>query len=181
MPKGQKWEVTGLFVNLIALSSVTPANVRREIRTGVSTGSGGTLLASGKTRAILGGEFDCGQSWVFCEGVVMKKIKVPLRRGRYWLSVVPDCAGSGGCGNTQFYVADVEDNPPPNHFGPIEPWDDSFFSSKSKGAYFEPTWGSSGAWVVWDVSGFPLACWARSNGRQRGRLLTDKPSSRTGP
>jgi hypothetical protein len=145
VPTGHEWQVTGLLVHLISLTIVTPARVHWEIRTGVSTGHRGTLVASGKGRAIFGGRFNCGTIEFFCQSVVVRGINSALQSGRYWLSVVPECAGSGGCGNAEFFLADVEDNPPPNHYGPIEPWDDSFFTSKTLGAYFQPSWGSSGA------------------------------------
>ena len=144
IPKRQQWSVSGLLVNLLSTDSVTPAKVHWEIRKAVNAGKGGTRIASGTARAKFGGQFNCGGIAVFCQTIVMKKINVSLTAGKYWMSVVPLCKNQTDCGNARFYVPDAQDNPPLNHFGPLEPLDDSFFSSKSHGIQFEPTWGQSG-------------------------------------
>ncbi len=145
VPKQQKWRVTGLFVNLLSETNIAPSQVSWEIRKGVEAGSGGTLIASGVANSSYGGQFNCGGIAVFCFGLVMKGIKVSLPSGRYWLAVVPQCKGSSCDGGNDYFLVDVEDVPPHNYVGPLEPWDDSFWSSKSYSTFFDPTWGSSGA------------------------------------
>jgi hypothetical protein len=146
VPKQQKWQVTGLFVDLIdgAGGTVVPAKVKWEIRTSVSRGHGGTLVASGTASASFGGNVNCAPIDVLCFALVMKGINVALPSGRYWLAVVPQCKKTS-CDGQLYALLDTEDLPPKNHFGPLEPWDDSFFSSTSFGGrFFEPTWGASG-------------------------------------
>jgi hypothetical protein len=145
VPKQQKWQVTGLFVNLIdGAGTVVPATVKWEIRKGVSAGQGGTLVASGRANSSLGGNLNCTPIDLLCFALVMKGIKVSLPSGRYWLAVVPQCK-KASCDGQLYYLLDAEDRPPRNHFGPLEPWDDSFFTSTSfNKPFFEPTWGASG-------------------------------------
>jgi len=146
VPKQQKWQVTGLFVDLIdgGGGTVVPARVKWEIREGVSAGHAGTLIASGKASSSFGGNVNCAPIDVFCFALVMKGIKVSLPSGRYWLAVVPQCR-KASCDGQLYSLLDVEDHPPENRFGPLEPWDDSFFTSTSfSKPFFEPTWGASG-------------------------------------
>jgi hypothetical protein len=144
VPQQQQWNVTGLFVNLLnAQSTTVPSKVSWSIRKSVGAGKGGTVVASGTASSTFGGQFNCGGIAVLCFGLVMKGIKVSLPPGRYWLSVVPQCKGAS-CDGQGYFLADVEDRPPLNHVGPLEPWDDSFFSSTVLGKHFAPTWGSSG-------------------------------------
>lgn len=145
VPEQQQWDVTGLFVNLVdAGGTVVPAKVKWEIRKGVSAGHAGTLIASGTAQSSLGGDINCAPIDSFCFALVMKGIKVSLPSGRYWLAVVPQCRKSS-CTGQWYSLLDAEDLPPKNRFGPLEPWDDSFFSSKSFGThFFTPTWGSAG-------------------------------------
>jgi len=149
VPKQQKWQVTGLFVTLISndLNNAVPAQIKWEIRKHVATGRGGTLLASGITRATIAEVFDCDVPLdVPCAALGTNAIKVSLPSGRYWLAVVPLCEGKGSnCDGDYYDLVDAEDRPPANHYGPLEPWDDSFWSSKSSGAHFKPTWGGPGA------------------------------------
>lgn len=147
VPEQQKWEVTGLFVNLIDGSGGTavPAKVKWEIRKGVVAGHAGTLLASGTANSSFGGNVDCAPIDSFCFALAMKGIKVSLPTGRYWLAVVPQCKKTS-CDGQWYAMLDAEDHPPKNHFGPLEPWDDSFFSSRSiAGYFFAPTWGACAA------------------------------------
>ena len=44
VPNQRQWHVTGLLIDLLATASVTPAKADWEIRQGVSTGNGGTLI-----------------------------------------------------------------------------------------------------------------------------------------
>ena len=144
VPKLQKWDVTGLFVNLLTSTDTVPAKVNWQIRKHVSTGNQGIVIASGSASAKFGGSFNCTPVAVFCFGLVVKGMKLSLPPARYWMAVVPQCTGTS-CDGQNYFLADVEDIPPHNHVGPLEPWDDSFFTSKHFGSYFEPTWGSAGA------------------------------------
>jgi hypothetical protein len=148
VPRKEQWQVTGLSVTLVFATNVVPSRVKWEIRKGVTTGDGGTLVASGIGRPSIAEFWDCTAPLdVTCLELGTNGLKVSLPSGRYWMAVMPLCEGKGSNCSSQdvYYILDVEDQPPPNHYGPLEPWDDSFWSSKSQGAYFEPTWGATGA------------------------------------
>jgi hypothetical protein len=85
---------TGLFTN--NLSSITPTNGYWEIRSGVSEGNGGTLVASG-TGAITNtptGRSDFGFLEYHNE---VDGLSVSLNSGtQYWLAVVPVCTSCAG-------------------------------------------------------------------------------------
>jgi len=144
VPQGQRWNVRGLMVNVLATASVAPRQAYWEIRQGVSSGNGGTLVASGTGPAAFGPQFDCGDAAFYCAAVEVNGIEVHLASGRYWLLLEPQCTDANKCSGVSYYAADVEDNPPPHHYGPLEPWDASFFSSDTFGDSFAPTWGASG-------------------------------------
>jgi len=87
------WTVTGLFTN--NLSTNTPTGGYWEIRSGVSEGNGGTLVASG-TGAITNtptGRSGFGYTEYHNE---VDGLNVSLSAGTYWLAVVPQAVGQGG-------------------------------------------------------------------------------------
>jgi hypothetical protein len=163
VPKGQNWSVTGLAVNLLSTSTAIPSSSTWEIRKGVSQGNGGKVIASGKGSSVSAGQFDCGGIAVYCFTLLTKRVRASLPSGRYWLSMVPQCNGMG-CDAEEIFLADVEDNPPPNHYGPLEPWDDSFFNSNTFGYPFAPTWGSSGTCGGKGCDRFSAAILGKSTG-----------------
>jgi hypothetical protein len=123
------WHATGLFVN--TLSGLTPTNATWEIRTGVSEGNGGSVVASGSGAVT---QTATGRSgFGFTEYTDSVAISVTLNAGTtYWINVTPVCVA---CSNRAF-----ESNVPPataaNHVGPANIVDDSFFNSAFFGANF---------------------------------------------
>jgi hypothetical protein len=134
VPAGKTWTVTGAFMIINSMTSVIdPAQAYWEIRSGVSSGNGGTLVASGTSPAA----YKPTQG-TNLYALLVKNISVPLTGGRYWVSVVPICTNpnDGACSQAQYFSVDVEDMPPPHHFGPLEPVDDSFLNS----SFFNDNW-----------------------------------------
>ncbi len=88
--------VSGLFTN--NLEGFTPTSAYWEIRSGVSGGNGGTLVASGTAS---GGSFSntaTGRSgFGYSEYQVLASgLSVNLAAGTYWEAVVPTCASCAG-------------------------------------------------------------------------------------
>jgi hypothetical protein len=92
----QTWNVTGLFTN--NLSTLTPSSGYWEVRSGMSEGNGGTLIASGTGS---GGNFSqtpTGRSgFGYTEYAdLVTGLSVNLPAGMYWLAMVPTCPTCNG-------------------------------------------------------------------------------------
>jgi PEP-CTERM motif len=92
--------VTGLFTN--NLSNLIPTSGYWEIRSGVSEGNGGTLVASG-TGAVT--NTPTGRSYFGYDEYtnLVSDLSVSLATGQYWFAVVPACSSCEGAaynGNT---------------------------------------------------------------------------------
>ena len=89
IPDGQSWSVSALFSNNIM--TLTPTSAYWEIRTGVSEGSGGNLLASGAgiDNSHLKGAFDEYTNTI-------NGLDLTLGPGQYWFTVVPQAPGQQG-------------------------------------------------------------------------------------
>lgn len=92
VPVGQTWDVTGLFSN--NLSSVSWSSAFWDIRSGVSTGNGGTDVASGTGSAT---DIATGRSgFGFNEYQAMVSgLNIELTAGTYWLAVSPISSENG--------------------------------------------------------------------------------------
>jgi len=146
VPKGKIWNVTGVFGIVFDTDTVIdPKQADWSFSKGVSAGHAGKVIKSGTTPATFTGFYHCGQE-VQCWQVEVKGIKVTLKAGRYWLSVVPYCTNKNdsNCSSTRYFLMDVEDNPPLEHYGPKNVLDASYITSKQHGLYFAPTWGGGG-------------------------------------
>jgi len=93
VPAGQLWNVTGLFSN--DLMNLNPANAYWEIRSGMSNGNGGALIASGTTQDTVTAT---GRSaFGFNEFTnLVSGLNVNLNPGQYWFTVVPLDPNGGG-------------------------------------------------------------------------------------
>jgi hypothetical protein len=82
----QTWNVTNMFTD--NLSGLNPSNGYWEIRTGVSEGNGGTLIASGTAPLThtLTGRIDFGFAEYRDE---VDGLSLTLTPGTYWMAVVP--------------------------------------------------------------------------------------------
>jgi hypothetical protein len=148
VPKGKVWRVTGAFgIVLSEVGGIDPAKADWSFSDGVSKGNAGKLIKSGTSRATVT-VLDCNKGVsIFCLGILVKGINVTLKAGRHWLTVVPYCTNQNDsqCGSARYFLADVEDKPPVNHYGPKDVLDASYVTSKDFGFFYAPTWGSSGA------------------------------------
>lgn len=84
------WNVTGLFTN--NLSTLSPASGYWEIRSGISEGNGGTLIASGTGSGSNFSHTATGRSgFGYNEYTdLVSGLNVNLVPGMYWLAVVPN-------------------------------------------------------------------------------------------
>jgi hypothetical protein len=121
---GGDWDVTGLFTNnLIMNFDATLADW--EIRSGVSEGNGGTLVASGTATPIA---TPTGRSFFgLTEAQVLVDVSLILAPGTYWVSVAPiDPNGSETFNSNSFGLNAVGTHTP----------DDDFWNSFTFGADF---------------------------------------------
>jgi hypothetical protein len=156
VPEGQVWTVKGLFSNNMSTGSfLDPQRIKWSISNDVSVGNAGTLIAQGEISATL---IPTGRSWngmaeYTALGRLTPETAVTLTTGVYWMTAVPICTNPS-CGDTHFYLSDVEDVPAPNHKG-IEPTDDSFFLAPNDGWFFAATAYPNG---VCDGGGNGVGC-----------------------
>ena len=147
VPKGKIWRITGAFgVVLSLIGGIDPPQADWSFSKGVSTGKAGKLIKSGTSPATVT-MLGCNKGIsIFCLGILVKGLQVTLNSGRYWLTVVPYCTNQNDsqCGQARYFLGDVEDNPPLNHYGPKDVLDASYVTSKDFGLFYAPTWGSSG-------------------------------------
>jgi len=143
VPGGQTWSVSALFTNNIFYNYVTgtndfqlnPNTVEWTINQGVTTGSGGTVVASGtapgnikQTGRVYGG--------FYFEYTVTAALTTAqsLPGGLYWLGAVGDCTDAS-C--EQFmYLTDTHGR---NHFGPQPPKCHAYQNGPQGGIDFENT------------------------------------------
>ncbi len=92
VPAGQTWTITSVFSNnQIAFYAGLPTTGYFEIRSGVSTGNGGTLIASGTDAATataitpVPGNYYVAPEYTFSVAVP----SIVLTAGTYWLTVTP--------------------------------------------------------------------------------------------
>lgn len=103
VPAGTTWTITGAFsTDLMNYTGVTDAYW--EIRSGVSAGNGGTLLASGTSTAT---QTDLGYSLFGFEvySVTASGLSVTLGPGTYYLTIAPVSPSTGGLPANYSYVA----------------------------------------------------------------------------
>ncbi len=125
VPTGQNWTVTGLFSN--DLMDLNPSTAYWEIRSGMSGGNGGTLIASGTgadtVTATGRGAFGFTEFNNLVSG-----LNVNLSSGQYWFIVVPiDLNGDRSFQSNTFGL---------NGVGTYTP-DQEFFNSAFFGANYE--------------------------------------------
>lgn len=146
VPKGKVWKITGAL-GLWAWSNLIldPAQVDWSFAKGVRAGHAGKRIKAGTSSATYVAD-SCLGSEAVCVTIVTKGISVTLTEGRYWMTLVPYCTNSHdqGCTDQRYFLMDVEDKPPHNHYGPKNVLDASYATSKQFGYYYAPTWGSSG-------------------------------------
>ena len=128
------WHVTGLFIN--TLSGLIPTGATWEIRTGVSEGNGGTVVASGSGAVTQTATGRSGFGFTEYTDSVTVSPAVTLSAGTtYWINVTPVCAA---CADRSF-ESDVPVPGGANHVGPADIVDLSFWNSNFFGANFTNT------------------------------------------
>jgi hypothetical protein len=146
VPATQSWSVTGLFSNVLStVDRISPNQVYWEIRSGVSAGNGGTLVASGTGSGSFIATGRTGLGLTEYTTKVYLTPSVPLVAGTYFMTVIPACTTSNStCPSARYFLSDVEDVPPPNKRG-FQQGNLAFLNSAFAGANYEPTWGATGA------------------------------------
>ena len=98
VPSGQTWKLTSVFSNNQIAYSAAPATAVWEIRSGMSAGNGGTIVASGDTTATVTTETAAdGNNYIDPEFQIAAAVPtVTLAAGTYWVAVAPDSAGYYG-------------------------------------------------------------------------------------
>lgn len=129
VPAGQ-WTIGAVFSN--NLSNITPDAADWEIRSGVSAGNGGTLVASGTTGANFSWTPTGRSGFGYTEYTLrVWGLNVSLPAGTYWLTVVPVGSGSGRSYVSMTSGANAVGSPPGNDYN-------SFFDSTYFGNQFTP-------------------------------------------
>lgn len=128
VPIGQTWTVNAVFSD--NLMDTTTPNADWSIRSGVSAGNGGTVIASGTNAAT---QTPTGRSgFGFTEYMVeVTGLNIVLGPGTYWLNVTPIDSGSGRSFNSTTSGANAVGTPPGNN-------GNSFFDSTFFGFNFAP-------------------------------------------
>jgi hypothetical protein len=93
VPVGQTWTITNLFSNIQQVSGLSGPSTSAtwQIRTGISTGNGGTLVASGDGAATMTATGGATIAPTLAAFVVSENISaLTLTAGTYWLTVAPD-------------------------------------------------------------------------------------------
>jgi hypothetical protein len=132
VPKTQQWKAVGLFTNdLSNVDLIDPEQATWSISTGVTQNDCGTALVSGKSHATFRptGRSAFGET----EYTTLVKIKAAhLKAGRYWLTTVPECTKGSSCASARYFATGFAGKPQ-DPFGPPEPCNLSYFTSKTLG------------------------------------------------
>jgi len=143
VPKGHIWRVTGLFINTLSNASAVDPTVTWDVRKGVTTGSGGTDVATGTGKQTWAPTGRSGFALTEYTDKTPVKPSVKLKAGTYFMNVLTSCT-TDSCNGDLFYESDEEHRPGLHHYGPPAPWDDSYFNAPGFGADWQPTWGPGG-------------------------------------
>jgi hypothetical protein len=130
---GPGWNISSVWSNDLVNTDVIlrSHSAHWEIRSGVSAGNGGSLIASGDSPATLTptGRSGFGLTEYTVE---VSGLSVTLTPGTYWLSVAPIDDGTGRSFDSTTSGANAVGTPPGNN-------GNSFFDSTTFNANFEPT------------------------------------------
>jgi hypothetical protein len=131
VPTGDTYNITGVFSNDLMYTPAAATTAHWEIRSGISSGNGGTLVASGDgadTVTATGRSDNLGIT--VDEYTNQVSVNVILSAGTYWLAVAPDVANQNSYISTTSGANAV--GSPPGNDG------DSFYSSTFFGESFVP-------------------------------------------
>jgi hypothetical protein len=126
-----QWTVSGLMVN--TLSNIVPTSATWEIRTGVSSGVSGTLVASGSGAVTQTPTGRSGFGFTeYTDSVTISPAVTLLAGTTYWINVTPVCAACVG-------RAFQSTTSGASHIGPANISNLSFFNSAFFGANYANT------------------------------------------
>ena len=138
VPSGQQWKVNGMFTNSLALNidKTDPNTSPWEIRSGVSEGNGGTVVASGSANSKFTATGRNFQNTYFEYNDRVKIPVVTLQAGSYWMAVTPQCTNTGdsACSSAFYYINDTISGT--NRVGPPEPANQSYHNGAVFGFNF---------------------------------------------
>jgi len=137
--------VVGNFLTIGCSGGLDPKQADWDIRQGVSSGNGGTVVASGTDKAIIGSTGRTAFGLTECHVETKLSNPVALSSGTYFIGLVPYCTngGNGLCAAGQrFFLSDTTSST--NGRGFVET-DNSFFNSSFFGTNWQETWGPNGA------------------------------------
>lgn len=146
IPPGHSATVNTLEANFLTLACVAdPQQADWDVRTGVSSGNGGTVLAAGTNSIGITATGRSAFGLIECRVSVTLPSALDLSAGTYFFGVVPYCTNSNNntCLGQRYFLSDSPDQPPLNGKHYPQP-DNSFINSGSFGLTWAPTWGSSG-------------------------------------
>lgn len=147
IPPGKTAVVNTLEANYLTLGCVVdPPQADWDVRTGVSSGNGGTVLASGTNAITITPTGRTAFGLTECRVSLNLPSALTLVAGEYWFGVLPYCTNSGNstcAGGQRFFLSDSPDKPPANGIHYV-PENQSFFNSSYFGYTWAPTWGPSG-------------------------------------
>ena len=135
VPAGQMWNVTAVFSDNVFFPPLTVTGADWEIRTGVSEGNAGTLIASGTTSSPVVTQIECDfQQCVSRVEVTGLNVFLPMLPSgqHYWLNVTPVGNGTGRSFNITTSGFNCVGTPCGND-------QNAFFNSTYFGAYFTST------------------------------------------
>jgi hypothetical protein len=137
VPTGQTWNVTGLYSNNYDSYPTTTTAVEWSIRQGITSGNGGTLIASGTAGAgnfqvLFHNSGDFGYTEYTVNAFNLSGIS--LTGGTYFLNVTPI---GNGTGQGRSFVSDTSGTGCIGN--PCGNTSNSFFDSNFFGANFQPT------------------------------------------
>jgi hypothetical protein len=124
------WSVTKLFHNTFTPAGqvLDPTSVPWEIRTNVSQGNGGTLIASGSSPGTLTATGRTAFGLTEYTLMITLATPVALTQGvTYWVNEMPQCSNTGNAACiTRFFESNVDPANPVNHTGPSNIADQNF-------------------------------------------------------
>jgi hypothetical protein len=142
VPVGQVWSIASVFSDDQISYSGTPTSATWQIRSGVSSGNGGTLVASGSTTATYTVLTAFNPATGYTEDRVTAAVTgVTLSAGTYWLAVAPNSLGGSDYGD-QSYIettsgANAVGSPAGNDGNSFVT--NNFSTSGSNSFYYTPT------------------------------------------
>jgi hypothetical protein len=135
VPAGVKATVQGLLVNVLATAGeFNPKTATWEIRSGVSPGNGGKVVASGSGAANVA---PTGRSaFGFTEFTVAVEASATLTAGEYWINVSPQCTVTTDNNCSEGFFASNTTQQTNNFRGSAQPAGQMYFNS----SYFGFSW-----------------------------------------